>query len=80
MLNSSIRQTFIQMFKENIDFFMQSSSLGIILIVFIVIIFAYFLPSIIAIYRKHQVLTVLILNTLLGFTFIGRIIALAISV
>ena len=45
-----------------------------------VVLVLYFLPSIIALLRRHQVMAIILLNLLLGWTALGWIVALVWSV
>jgi hypothetical protein len=56
------------------------SSLVVMLLLIAVSIFLYFLPSIIAVVRHHhQVGSIILINVFLGWTFLGWVVALAIS-
>ena len=42
--------------------------------------FLYFLPSVVAIIRRHQVAAVIVLNLFLGWTIVGWVVALVLAV
>jgi hypothetical protein len=57
-----------------------AAGIGMLLIILVALV-GYFLPSVIAIARKHhQIGPVLIVNLLLGWTFIGWVVALVLAV